>query len=536
MANRIFYNGYIYTLNRRNTVAEAMYIENDKIKFIGTNEEVQKFEFKADGIIDLNKRTVVPGFIDSHMHLLACGDSLNQVNLSECKSIDEVISVCKRFMIDNKIDDTKWLVGFGWNQENFVEKRMLTKHDLDKISRDIPIVLNRACLHVLTCNSKALDIANITNQTVIEGGEVGIANNDTTGILSENAASLIDIYMPKLTREDKKDLVLKAMDRLSSYGVTTVHTDDLGIENGGLEMLDIFKELEEEDRLKVRICVQSRITSIEEARNYFDVGYDKYKGSEYYKINSIKLLGDGSLGGQTAAMNEPYENSNNIGIALFTQDELDDIVELAHIHDVPVVIHAIGDRTIDMAINSFEKAKKKYPAHNVRHGVVHCQITSKEALDRIKENKILAYIQPIFVAADSKIVERVVGKERAKYSYNWKTLNDSKVLITFGTDSPVESPNPYENIYCAVTRQDLEGKPEGGFNTHQCLTVEESMKAYTLNGAYASYEEDIKGSLEVDKLADFTVLSDNIFEVKKSDIKNIKSIMTVMGGRIVYDK
>ncbi len=535
MTNRIFYNGNIYTADKNNTFVEAMYIENGKIKFTGTNEQVRKYEDMAEGIIDLNKRTVIPGLIDSHIHLLAYGKSLDEINLSGCKSIDELIEISKKFIKDKNIDSKKWLIGFGWNQENFDSKTMPTKHDLDKISKDIPILFKRACLHLAVCNSKLLDMAGITADTKIEGGEVDVVNSETSGILRENAINLLEDYIPELSREDKKEYVLKGIETLCSYGITGIHTDDLGSNNGGLEMLDIYKELEMEGRLKLRLYIQSRITSLNEVENYFELGFDKYKGNENFKLGSIKLLGDGSLGGQTAAMNEPYENTLERGIALFTQNELDDIVDLAHKNAVCVVIHAIGDRTIDMAIKSIEKAMKKYPYISVRHGIIHCQITSKEALEKIKESNILAYIQPIFIAADSKVVEKRVGKERSKHSYNWKTLQDSGVTLTFSSDSPVESPNPYENIYCAVTRKDLEGKPEAGFLPEQCLNVEESIKAYTINSAYASYEENIKGSLEEGKLADFAVLSDNIFETMPDKIKDIFCVMTVKGGEIVFD-
>lgn len=535
MTNRIFFNGNIYTGDINNVFAEAIYIEGDKIKFVGSNKEVQKYKLMDEEIIDLNGKTVVPGFIDSHLHLLEYAKSLNKVNLSSCKSIDEVIEVSKKFIIDNHIDSKKWLVGFGWNHENFGCKKMPTKYDLDKISKDIPIFFKRACMHVSTCNSKVLEIAGVTKDTVVEGGEVDVVNGDTTGILKENAAYLIEKYIP-MNSTNKKELVLKALETLSTYGITGIHTDDLGKDSGGLEMIDVYKELDMEDKLNVRVCIQSRINNFDEAKNYIDIGFNKCAGSKNFNLVSLKLLTDGSLGGQTAAMNEPYENSTETGIVVFTQDEIDKIIELAHVNDVPVVMHGIGDRTIDMAIKGFEKSIKKYPEHKVRHGIIHCQITSNKALEKIKENNILAYIQPIFVATDYKIVEKRVGKERAKYSYNWKTLNDSGVTLAFGTDAPVESPNPYENIYCAVTRKDLNGMPEGGFLPEQCLTVEECIKAYTINGAYASYEENIKGSLEVGKLADFAVLSDNIFEVSKDKIKDINCIMTVKGGNTIFKK
>lgn len=533
MTNRVYYNGNIYTADKDNTFAQAMYIENEKIKFIGTNEQVQRYESCATGIIDLNKRTVIPGLIDSHIHLLAYSKSLDEINLSSCKSIDELIEVSKKFI--SKHNNLKCLIGYAWNQENFDSKVMPTKNDLDKISKDIPIYFKRACLHVAVCNSKLLEMAHITKHTKIDGGEIDVVDDDTIGILRENAMNLINEYIPEHTRADKKAYVLKAIEKLVSYGITGVHTDDLGNNNGGIEMLDIYKELDMEKRLKLRIYIQSRITSYDEAKEYFKLNFNKYQGNEHFKIGSIKLLADGSLGGQTAAMNEPYENTLETGITLFTQEEMDNIVDLAHKNSVSVVVHAIGDKTIDMTIKSIEKVIKKYPEIKVRHGIVHCQITSEEALRKIKENNILAYIQPIFIAADSKVVEKRVGKERTKHSYNWKRLQDDGVVLTFSCDSPVESPNPYENIYCAVTRKDLEGKPEEGFLAEQALNVVDSIKAYTINSAYASYEEDIKGSLEVGKLADFTVLSDNIFEISPDRIKDISCVMAVKGGEIVFD-
>jgi predicted amidohydrolase YtcJ len=412
---------------------------------------------------------------------------------------------------------------------------MPTKHDLDRISKEIPIYFKRACLHIAVCNSKLLEMADITKDTKVAGGEIDVVDGDTSGILRENAMNLISAYMPEHTRTDKKAYVLKAIENLISYGITGVHTDDLGANNGGLEMLEIYKELDMEKRLKLRLYIQSRITSYDEAKKYFELDFNKYQGNEHFKLGSVKLLADGSLGGQTAAMNEPYENTSETGIALFSQEEMDNIVDLAHKNSVPVVVHAIGDKTIDMTIKSFEKSMKKYPEIKVRHGVVHCQITSEEALKKVKVNNILAYIQPIFIAADSKVVEKRVGIKRTKHSYNWKKLQDDGVVLTFSCDSPVESPNPYENIYCAVTRKDLEGKPEQGFLAEQALNVIDSIRAYTINSAYASYEEDIKGSLEIGKVADFAVLSDNIFEISSDKIKDISCVMTVKGGEIVFD-
>jgi len=352
-----------------------------------------------------------------------------------------------------------------------------------------------------------------------------------TGVLKENAGSLLYHYIDKTSREEKKNYLLNGIKKLSSFGITSIHTDDFG--DGGYDIIDIYNELDKENKMDVRVYQQCRFNYAQDLKSFI-YKFKSYVGNDNFKLGSVKLLADGSLGGRTGYMHEPYSDDNTTcGIAIFTQDEMTNLIQIAHDNNLSVAIHAIGDKTIDMSIKGIEEAKKANPNPHVRHGIVHCQITSKESLNKFKENNIIAYIQPIFVATDYNIVEKRVG-DRAKHSYNWKILHDNGVKIPFGTDTPVETPNPFENIYCAVTRMDLEGKPEGGWLPDQRLTVKESIKAYTYDSAYASYEENIKGTLEVGKYADMAVLSENIFEINPMKIKDIECIMTVKDGEVVY--
>jgi predicted amidohydrolase YtcJ len=531
MNNTVFYNGKIYTMSD-DVVVEAIYVVDGKIKDLGSNDEILSLKSADDKIVDLEGKVVVPGFNDAHMHLFNYGRSLDIVDLNNTKSQEEIIDLGLKFLEEHKLGENQWLVGSGWIQENFHNKKLLNRHDLDKISMEIPIVFSRACHHIVTCNTKALELAHITAETKIDGGEIEVENGQLTGVLKENACDLVNDLTAVKGREEIKKCILQGIKKLSSYGVTSIHSDDLG---AGLEIIDIFKELTQEGKMDVRVYEQCRISDVDDYKLFYNDVYKNFEGNEDFKLGSFKILADGSLGGRTGYMNEPYsDDDSTCGISIYDEDTLLKLIKTAHDFDMSVAIHAIGDRTVDLSIIGIEEAQKSNPKPHMRHGIVHCQITSQEALKKFKEDNIIAYIQPIFVATDYKVVEKRVG-ERAKYSYNWKTLLDSGVKIPFGTDSPVETPNTFKNIYCAVTRKDMEGKPEGGWLPEQILSVKESVKAYTYDGAYASYEEDVKGTLSVGKYADMAVLSEDIFEIDTVKIKDVTCVMTVKGGNVVYE-
>lgn len=533
--NKIFLNGKIYTMGKDDFVASAMYVENGIIKKVGSDEEILEMRKPGDEIVYLNNKTAVPGFNDSHLHMLMYGQSLKQVDLFNAKSQEEIIKRGRDFLNTHALKDGQWLVGYGWNHEQFENKKMLNRYDLDKISTEIPIVFSRACYHIVSCNTKALEAAGITVDSYIEGGEIEVSGGELTGVLKESAGFFVHTILSETRRKDKKEDLQNGMRKLSSYGITSVHSDD-DITDGNYDIIGIYDELEAEHKMDVRVYQQCRFSDAEEFRKFIDNIYKKHEKSDNFRLGSLKIISDGSLGGRTALMHEPYDDdSTTCGIEVFKQENLDKLIKTAHNNGIPAAVHAIGDRAIDMAIESIEKAKSENDKKDMRHGIIHSQFTSREALLKFRDNNIIAYIQPIFVAADSKIAKTRVG-DRIKYSYSWKTLHDYNVMIPFGTDSPVESPNPFENIYCAVMRSDLEGNPKGGWLPEQKLTVKEAVKAYTYDCAYASYDENVKGTLEAGKYADMAVLSADIFEIKLEEIKDIYCEMTVKNGEIVYKR
>ncbi len=536
----ILFNGKIHTMDLTNPRAEAVAIKGDKIIRVGSNEEILSIRGKNTRVIDLKGKVLVPGFNDSHMHLLGFGCFLNMVDLSSCISIDDIIEKTKGFIKEKNIDKGMWVRGRGWNHDYFeTEKRFPTRHDLDKISTEHPIVLTRACGHICVANSKAMELAEINKKAKqVEGGHFDIDEaGEPLGIFRENALDLVYEKMPSPKSDEIKELLKSAISYANSKGLTSVQSDDFGsIPGFGFkEVIQVYKELSESGELKLRVYEQCLLPEIEMINEFIEAGYTTGHGNEMFKIGPLKLLGDGSLGARTAALCKPYEDDpSTTGILVFTQEELDKLVKTAHNKGMQVAIHAIGDKIMYMALESIEKALKENPRSDHRHGIVHCQITNNELINRYKELDVTAYIQPIFLHYDIHIVEDRLGKDRAKSTYAFKTMLDRNIHIALGTDCPVEPLDVMPSIYCAVTRKDLKGYPENGWLPEEKLTVEEAVYNYTIGSAYASFEENIKGSITEGKLADMVVLSENIFEVEPDTIKDIVVDMTILGGKIVY--
>lgn len=534
--NTIFYNGKIALANFNSSYEEALAVKDGKIFKIGTTKEILALKTENTILIDLDNRLLLPGFNDSHMHLLNYGYSLSNINLAGTKSIDEIIEKVRDVIRDENIEEDTWINGRGWNHDYFEEKRFPTRDDLDKMSTKHPIVLRRACGHITVVNSRALELAGITKYTEqVESGEF----NFEEGIFRENSSILIKKHIPELTVEELKKMLLEAMKEANKAGITSVQTDDFEVisEENYENVFKAYEELKEEGKMTLRVYEQCLLQNENILRDLLDKGYNTGHGDEIFKIGPLKLLADGSLGARTAALTKPYaDDSMTFGMPVFNQEEIDNLVKIAHNKGMQIAVHCIGDKAMYMALEALEKALKENPKDDHRHGIVHCQITDEYLLDKFKELNAMAYIQPIFLDYDWKIVETRVGSQLAKTSYNWKTFIDKGVHIACGSDCPVESLDVLNGIYEAVTRKDLQGKPEGGWIPEQKLTVEEAVYGYTMAGAYTSFEEDIKGSIEEGKLADFVVLSENIFEVPEDHIKDLEIDMTICNGNIVYKK
>lgn len=539
MVNLILINGKIYTMDKERNIVDAIGIKGDIIEKVGSNEEIMTLKKDNTKIIDLEGRVVLPGFNDSHMHLLSYGHSLNRIELGGANSIEALNSTIKKVIEEKAIEKGEWVNGRGWNQDYFMgEKRFPTRYDLDNISLEHPILIGRACGHIVVVNSKALELLNITKDTPqVDGGHFDLdENGEPLGIFRENALGLVYSKLPSPTVEDIKAMMVRAIEDLNKNGVTSVGTDDFdAFPDVDYEKIILaYQELKEENKLKVRVYEQFLIQDKDRLQGFIDKGYGSSWGDKFFKLGSLKLLVDGSLGARTAALTEDYSDDyNNKGITKLLQDELDIIVDLANQYNIQVAIHGIGDRAMYMALESIEKVLDKNPRDNHRHGIVHCQITDEELLNKFAELKIIAYIQPIFLDYDWKIVRSRVGENRERTSYNWKTMLDKNITIACGSDSPVETFNVMKGIYEAVTRKDLDGNPQGGWLPEQRLTVDEAVYGYTMGGAYASFEENIKGSLEEGKLADMVVLSKDIFNMEEDSIKDVEVVATIFGGELV---
>lgn len=536
----ILINGKIYTMNKQNEVAEAIAIKDTIIEMVGSSEEILALKKDNTKVIDLRGKALVPGFNDSHMHLLSYGFSLTQVNLIGSNTMEELNLRIARFIMDKDIKEGKWVRGAGWNQDYFQdEKRFPTRYDLDNISTKHPIVVSRACGHVVVVNSKGLEILNINKDTPqVEGGHFDLdENGEPFGIFRENAIGLVSGSLPSPTVEEIKSMMINGIVDLNSCGITSIGTDDFEAlpDRNYVNVMKAFLELKEENKLNIRINEQCLLPTIEKLQGFIDKGYGTGWGDNVFKIGPLKLLIDGSLGARTAALVEPYsDDSSTTGITTATQEELDSIVELAHNNDIQVAIHGIGDKSMYMAFESIEKALIKNPREDHRHGIVHCQITDEYLLNKFAELNAVAYIQPIFLDYDWHIVKDRVGEAREKTSYNWRTMVDKNIKIACGSDAPVETFDVLKGIYEAVTRKDLQGNPKEGWLPEQKLTVKEAVYGYTMGGAYASFEEDIKGSLEKGKLADMVILSEDIFNIEEDKIKNVKVETTILGGKVVF--
>lgn len=538
----ILVNGKVYTVDNKRSIKEAIAIKNGIIADIGTNEEILSLKNDNTEIIDLKGKLILPGFNDSHMHLVNLGYTLSKVSLYGVSSLDEIGKRIYEYIEENKLKKGTWIMGNGWNQDYFQdEKRFPTRYDLDKISTEYPIVITRICGHVIVANSLALKLLNITKDTPqVEGGYIDVDEyGEPLGIFREKSIYIVFNSLPSPSNEEIKRMIKKAVKELNKQGITSVGTDDFGAlpNRDYKQILKAYFELKDNKELNVRVNEQCLLGTKDEFTSFLEEGYNTSWGDENFRIGPLKILLDGSLGARTAALTKPYNDQHDtIGILTMEEEELYDLVEFAHKNNTQLAIHAIGDRAIYVAMEGIERALKKYTRNNHRHGIVHCQITDEVLLNKFKELELIAYIQPIFLDYDWKIVRDRVGEELEKTSYNWKTLVNKRVNIACGSDAPVETFNVLYGIYEAVTRMDLNGNPKGGWLPEQKLTVEEAVYGYTMGGAYSTFEENIKGSIEKGKLADLVVLSRDIFEIPKEEIKDVEVEMTIFNGKIVYEK
>lgn len=534
----IYYNGKIYTGEL--PLKSAFLVENGLYQAVGETEEILKLASDGDQLVNLNGKFVCAGFNDSHMHLLGFGQMLHAIPMSECTdSLEHLISASRDFLEKHPVQSGQWLMGRGWNQDYFCDTDgMPNRFDLDRISEEIPICAIRCCGHCLSVNTKALEILGITSDTQSpEGGKIGMKDGEPDGCFFDNAMQLVYGGIPLPDKETIKDYIRSACKALNTYGVTSSQTDDYCVFRQIPWQLvnEAYRELEEAGELSVRVYEQCNFETIQDLRTFVEDGNMTGIGTELFKIGPLKMLGDGSLGARTAYMTEPYaDDPSTKGLPVFSQETFDEMIGYANEKEMQVAVHAIGDQCLDHVLSAMEKALKKNPREDHRHGIVHCQITRPDQLQKIADLKLHVYAQSIFLDYDIHIVEDRVGKERAESSYSWKTLMKKGVSVSNGTDCPVEWPNALAGMQCAITRQTLKDEL-GPYLSKEAFTVQEALDSYTIRGAEASFEETVKGNIQPGYLADFVVLAEDPFETEYNRIKDIKVCETYLGGNIVYE-
>ena len=528
----IYYNAQVYT--GQLPLAEAFIVEADQFSFVGSTADALALAAEEDRCIDLANQFVCAGFNDSHMHLLSYGNALNMAPLHEhTGSLEDLIQCLK----DHKTSRKGWILGRGWNQDYFSDSNLMpNRWDLDRVSTSHPVVAVRACGHALVVNSYVLDLLGISGDTPQpEGGQIVMENGVPNGLLLDNAMDPVYAAIPSPSREDLKDMIRLACRKLNSYGITSSQSDDYCVfpDLSWQEINAAFQELEASGELTVRVNEQCNFTNLPVLQEFVQVGNLTGAGSNLFRIGPLKLLGDGALGARTAFLSKPYADAPDTrGIAVFTQEVLDDMIGYAHGQGMQVAVHTIGDACLDRVIAAIEKAQAAHPRADHRHGIVHCQITRGDQLEKLAEMALHIYAQSIFLDYDIQIVEQRVGKEMAATSYSWKTLQEKGATVSNGSDCPVELPNVLGGIQCAVTRRTLSGN--GPYLPKEAFSVSQALDSFTSGGAHASFEEQIKGKIQPGMLADFVVLGDSPFAVTASSIQNIPVRATYLGGKQVY--
>ena len=536
VADSVYINGNIYTMDENQPAVSALAIKGQELIYVGSSDGVQDYIGNNTRITDLKGKTVIPGLIEGHMHLPMLGENLLKID-AFWKPKAEILAAVKNEA--QNVQPGEWITGFGWNNTIWEDKTYPTKEELDAVAPNNPVVMERTDGHMIWVNSKALELAGITKDTKDpQGGEIlRDANGIPTGCLTDTAGEPVQKIIPPLSKEREKEAILKAQTQLLSYGLTSIM--DAGSD---LDMINLFHELYREGKLKIRLY--SLIGgdwggTIGEAERAYIEKNDPVRELYDYRlsINGVKFFADGSLGSRSAALLEDYsDRPGHQGNYKFSDEQLYEEMKDAYIRGYQIATHAIGDGAINQVINTYVKLMNENPRKDPRLRIEHFQVAQVSDIQRIGEYGILPAMQPTHATSDKSMAEDRIGVERMKGAYAWRKVIDSGNIIIGGSDAPVELVNPYHGFYAGVTRQDRSGQPQGGWYIEEAMTREEALKAFTIWAAYGQFEEDIKGSLSVGKLADFVVIDRDYLKCPENEIKDIQALITVLGGEEVYRK
>lgn len=510
---------------------EALAVEEGKVLATGSEDEIQNTypDFKQ---IDGHKKTLLPGLIDAHAHVMGLGIQELDVNVAGIESLDKTLQAIEEFAGEHP--DRQWITGRGWNQVLWEENEFPTASDLDEVISDRPVFLTRVDGHAGWANSRAMELAGIDEDTKDpEGGRIiRHENGAATGVFIDAAMNYIENVIPDITEDDSREAVRLAMEEMSKYGLTSVH--DAGIDQ---QTWDLYTEAADSDELITRIYAMISGTG-----NTFDAlsekGLIESYADDMLALRSVKLYSDGALGSRGAAMLDDYsDDPGNQGLLFHTQDEMNQMLLKGASEGYQMNVHAIGDAGNRQVLDGFEYLENELGNQDsLRHRIEHAQVVALEDIRRFEELNLIASMQPTHATSDMNMAEDRVGAERIQGAYAWQRFLDQGTVIAAGSDFPVEDVNPFYGLYSAVTRQDHNGMPPEGWYSEQSLSRIEALRAFTIDAAYAAHQEDILGTLEAGKWADFIVIDRDYFEIPASEIWQTEVLETWVAGEQVYQK
>ena len=529
-ADTIYINGHVVTMDTKNPEVEAFAVSQGKILSIGTSGEIASAYPEAD-VVDLERKTVMPGIIESHGHLLSLGQSFLELNVEGIEAPLQVI-----LKVKEKVEDTpagEWITGWGWDDGAWA-KNYPTNEELSAISPENPVCLRG--LHGFACwaNAKALSIAEINKDTQNpENGEI-LKNPITgrpTGILTNEAQDLLTRHIPPMTVGQMEKALRLAIKECVKYGLTTIHEA-----RTTTNMMEALRSLKDKGELQSRIYVMLDWTEEDLIETYYQSG-PVIDPENLLTIRCIKIFVDGALGSRGAAMLEPYSDApGEKGLIVTPEDDVCRLTSRALKSGLQVAIHAIGDHANHITLSAFQRALDENPEvkdHRLR--LEHAQVVALEDIPKFAPLGVVLSMQPPHATSDMPWAETRVGPERIKGAYAWRSFLDSGVHMTLNSDFPGETLDPFFGMYAAMTRQTAEGEPEGGWYPEQCLFRDEVLRAYTVEAAYSGFEENLKGRISPGMLADFIVLSSDVLNIPVQEFLDVKVEQTYLGGELIYE-
>jgi predicted amidohydrolase YtcJ len=529
-ADLIIINANVRTMDRHRPTASAIAILGNRIVAVGSNEEIKQVAGPATKVIDASGQLVLPGFNDAHVHFMSGGFQLSSVDLRDADTPEEFANRVRDFATN--LPKGHWMTGGDWDHERWPDASLPTKELIDKHTPDTPVFVNRLDCHMALANSLVLNLAGVTRDSKDPDGGVIVrnANGEPTGVLKDAAQSLVWKVFPPRSFDERLAAARAATDYAASLGVTSVQDMSAGADVG------VYQTLLDRGELKTRIYAVWPLPSWERLAT---TGVRAHFGSAMLRTGGLKGFADGSLGSTTALFFDPYLDAPaTCGLPsdeMFPEGAMLERVRGADKAGLQVLIHAIGDRANDKILSIYEQIRAEAVERDRRFRIEHAQHLRTQDLPRFARNQVIASMQPYHAIDDGRWAEKRIGSERAKTTYAVRSLLDSGATLAVGTDWTVAPLNPLLSIYAAVTRRTLEGKHSNGWIPEQKLSVEEAVWAYTVGSSYAEFQENEKGAITPGKLADVVFLSHDIFKMDPVEIENVKVVMTIMDGRVVYD-